>query len=175
MDIMPKRRKKKDNPYVLSKDKKNNIYSVSFKDSLNVYKSIRISKEIYDVFNTFELEDISEMNEFDRHIEHLPMDLTSITVRATVKNDFEEEIISKINVELIKREIWKLPTPQNRRVYKYLIEQLSNKEIAEVEKCDHSSISKSINTGMKKLRKNLKNFQFITTKHKTSEEYIEGK
>lgn len=158
MDIMPKRRKKKDNPYVLSKDEKNNIYYVSFKDSINVYKTIRISKDMYDVFDKFELEDISEMNEFDRHIEHLSMDLTSITVRTTITRDFEDEIISKVNIELIEREIWKLPTPQNRRVYKYLIEQLSNKEIAEIEKCDHSSISKSINTGLKKLRKNLKNF-----------------
>lgn len=158
MDIMPKRRKKKDNPYVLSKDEKNDIYYVSFKDSINVYKTIKISKEIYDAFDKFELEDISEMNEFDRHIEHLSMNLTSVTIRATVKKEFEEEVMSKVNVELIKKEIWKLPTPQNRRVYKYLIEQLSNKEIAEIEKCDHSSISKSISSGIKKLQNILRNF-----------------
>ena len=41
MDIMPKRRKYKDNPYILSKDEEKNLYLVSFVDGTNTYKSIK--------------------------------------------------------------------------------------------------------------------------------------
>ena len=155
MDKMPKRRKRKDNPYILSKDEKNNIYLVSFKDGSNIYRTIKISKEIYDALNEFELQDLSEMNEYDLHIEHLPLDLNTITI---IKESEEEEILSKINRERIIQAIYDLPVPQSRRVYMYLIEELSNKEIAEIEKCNHSAISRSISAGIQNLRKNLKNF-----------------
>ena len=158
MDEMPKRRKRKDNPYILSKDERHNIYLVSFKDGLNIYRTIRITKRIYEALNKFELEDLSEMNEYDLHIEHLPLDLHTITIRAIVQEDEEEQIIAKLNIERITQAIWKLPTPQNRRVYMYLIQELSNKEIAEIEKCDHSAISRSIRAGIKNLKEILKNF-----------------
>lgn len=158
MDNLPKRIRKKDNPYMLSKDEKNDLYLVSFKDWSNIYRSIRVTKEIYEVFDSYELEDKSEMNEFDRHIEHIPLDVFAMSVKSATKVNFEDEILSKMDRDLIEQEIWKLPFPQNRRVYRYLIKHLTNKEIAELEHCHHSTVSQSIEIGLKKLRKKLKNF-----------------
>lgn len=158
MDNLPKRIRKKDNPYILSKDEKNDLYFVSFKDWSNIYRSIRVTKEIYEVFDRSELEDKSEMNEFDRHIEHIPLDIFAMSVKSATKVNFEDEILSKMDRDLIEQEIWKLPFPQNRRVYRYLIKHLTNKEIAELEHCHHSTVSQSIEIGLKKLRKKLKNF-----------------
>lgn len=158
MDNLPKRIRKKDNPYILSKDEKNDLYFVSFKDWSNIYRSIRVTKEIYEVFDSYELEDKSEMNEFDRHIEHIPLDVFAMSVKSATKVNFEDEILSKMDMDLIEQEIWKLPFPQNRRVYRYLIKHLTNKEIADLEHCHHSTVSQSIEIGLKKLRKKLKNF-----------------
>ncbi len=31
---------------------------------------VEVSKSVFETFNIFELEDISQMNEYDRHLEH---------------------------------------------------------------------------------------------------------
>ena len=64
----------------------------------------------------------------------------------------EDEALEKLGEMKIIQEIWNLPDPQNRRVYMYLVEGLSNKEISEIEGRDHSVISKSISAGIKKLQ-----------------------
>ena len=158
MDKMPKRRKSKDNPYILTKDEANNFYLVSFKDSTNIYRSIRVTKEVYEELDNNEKDDLKPMNEYDRHIEHIPVDLYTMSIRALIKTNFEDEIISKINRERIINAIYKLPEPQNRRVYMYLVEELTNKEISEIENCDHAAISRSIASGIENLKINLKNF-----------------
>ena len=40
----------------------------------------------------------------------------------------------------------------------YLVEELTNKEISEIENCDHAAISRSIASGIENLKINLKNF-----------------
>ena len=58
MDVRPKRRKYKDNPYNLSSDKKNGLYYVSFIDSRGILQYIEINKTIFDELNQFELKDV---------------------------------------------------------------------------------------------------------------------
>ena len=70
MDINPKRRKKKDNPYSLSKDEANNLYIVNFVDPFGIKQEVKVKKEIWELFNENELHDLSELNEYDNHIEH---------------------------------------------------------------------------------------------------------
>lgn len=72
MDKRPKRRKNKDNPYELVSytDTDNKEYIIAFKDSNGKYSEIKVSEEIFSVFNQFELDDLKIMNEYDQHIEH---------------------------------------------------------------------------------------------------------
>lgn len=67
-----KRRKSRDNPYTIHFSKEKENYTISFKNNENYY-TMEISKELYNIFDKFELEDISYMNEYDRHIEHLSL------------------------------------------------------------------------------------------------------
>ena len=41
-----------------------------FKDGENNTHLVEIKKEIFDAMDRFELDDLSEMNEYDNHIEH---------------------------------------------------------------------------------------------------------
>lgn len=66
MENRPKRRKHRDNPYTLE-NLGNGKYVVTFKDGTNKLKVVEISEKIYQTMNSFELDDISELNEFDRH------------------------------------------------------------------------------------------------------------
>ena len=64
----PKRRKSKDNPYTI--EERNGKYIVSFIDGEQKSIEVEVSKEIYECFDGFELDDLSQMNEYDRHTEH---------------------------------------------------------------------------------------------------------
>ena len=63
MSKRPKRRKYRDNPYTLNEITINNKYFISFKDSRGEYNNVEISKEIYELFDYYELRDLSQMNE----------------------------------------------------------------------------------------------------------------
>jgi DNA-directed RNA polymerase specialized sigma24 family protein len=69
----------------------------------------------------------------------------------------EKLILDELNTKVI-REIWKLPSPQNRRVYMFLVDGFSITQIAKIEKRYKSSVSESIEFGLKKLRKKIKKF-----------------
>lgn len=63
MDKRPKRRKDKYNPYTLHTENEKNY--VLFIDVNNHIQKVEVSKTIFDSFNIFELEDISQMNEYE--------------------------------------------------------------------------------------------------------------
>lgn len=90
-----KRRKDKYNPY--------NIFEVdeakyiSFIDGKGCYQEFQISKELYDVFNEFELIDLSYLNIWDRHIEHSEVWENSLNERVIVElKSIEDRVIDKI-------------------------------------------------------------------------------
>ena len=64
------RNKDKYNPYTLEVDEENNIYIVIFKDSRNVLQKVVVEKNVYEAFDKFELEDISQIHKFRKYIEH---------------------------------------------------------------------------------------------------------
>ena len=61
MNSLPKRRKYKDNPYTLNTI--DNHYYILFRDGQNIPRIIEVKKEVYDIFNQFELDDLKEINE----------------------------------------------------------------------------------------------------------------
>ena len=73
-------------------------------------------------------------------------------------NTLEEQVISNLESERIIKEIWKLPTPQNRRVYMYVVDEFSYTKIAKVENRSIPTVKESIDRGLQNLRKKLKKF-----------------
>ena len=100
MAKMPKRRKSKDNPYTLEYIEEKNIYKVSFKDNRENLNVVEISASVYKAMDKFELEDISQMHKFERHIEHSELYEGTLNERAVDKPISLEDIVEK-NVSAI--------------------------------------------------------------------------
>lgn len=63
------RNKDKYNPYTLDLDVKNSTYIVEFKDVNNIIHKVEVSEKVYEAFDKFELEDISQIHKIRKHIE----------------------------------------------------------------------------------------------------------
>ena len=155
MSDRPKRRKSNDNPYTLQII--NNTYVVIFKD--NTYKDhiVEVSEDVFNAMNSFELDDLKELNEFDRHIEHSFLLDEKLYTRAKNKPlDLEDEIIRKSSFEDLKRAIDTLPEIQRRRIKKYYFEDKNEYEIAKEENTTQQAINKNLHQAIKKLKEILK-------------------
>ncbi len=155
MDKRPKRRRHKDNPYVL--EKTNQTYKVSFLDGSNHKKQVSIDQKLYEYFNQCELSDLRELNEFDRHIEHLSQTDELLYSKSVNRGKSVEKVVEeKILFDEIIIAINELSKMQYRRIVMYYLYDMTMEEIAQIEKCSKVAIKHSIDSGIKKIRKNLK-------------------
>ena len=158
MDENPKRRKHKDNPYTLKKV--GNQFFVSFKDGMGIFQEIEINEKQNNAFNEFELEDLSEMNEFDRHIEHSEIYENNLEKRTKEKIiSMEDEFIKQTTFEELKKAIEMLPENQKRRIKNYYFDDLNTYQIARLEGIAHQVVDRSIKKAINNLRKILRNFR----------------
>jgi RNA polymerase sigma-70 factor (ECF subfamily) len=158
MDENPKRRKHKDNPYTLKKV--GNKFFVSFKDGMGISQEIEINEKQSNAFNEFELEDLSEMNEFDRHIEQSKIYENNLEKRAKEKSiSMEDEFIQKATFEELKRAIERLEEPYRKRIILYYFNNKNETEIADIEGISQQAISKTLHIALEKLKEFLKNIQ----------------
>lgn len=158
MGERPKRRKYKDNPYTLNYCEERNIYIVVFKDVRGHLQKVEVSREVYQAFDRFELDDIKELNEYDRHIEHSEVFENNLTERAMDKPMLVDEVVENqiINEEL-KEAIQNLPEIQRNRLKKYYFDDMSYEEIAREEHCSKVAIKYSIDIALEKISKKFKN------------------
>ena len=151
----PKRRKDKYNPYKICEN--NGRYYLSFKDGQGVRHDMEIEKELFDMFNSFELDDLSILNEWDRHIEHFEQTEQSLNRRASNKAESVEEVVlHNIECEELYRAIAALTETQQRRLTLYYFRGLTYKRIAEMEGCSVSAVRGSISAAIENIKKILK-------------------
>ena len=151
----PKRRKSKDNPYEINIID-NNTYIIIFKANSREEK-VKVNKDVYEAFNQFELEDIRQLHEYERHIEHSEQSDINLYNRAVEQNSSVEEIVeNNILQENIKKAMNTLTLIQKRRIYKYFFENKTLEIIAKEEKCSIMSVKESIDAAIRKLQKILK-------------------
>ena len=155
MDERPKRRKDKYNPYTLMTYE--DTYKVLFTDSLGRFHIIEVTPEIFNVFDEFELKDLSQMNEYDRHIEHLDFDDITYQRIDAKPISLEDEVMNNIIHDCLKNEISKLPEVQKRRLVLYFFNEMTLQEIAIIENCSPRAVKDSIDISIKKLRNLLEN------------------
>ena len=157
----PKRRKHKDNPYTLEFVEEKNSYRVSFKDVKGKFRRVEVNKEIYQAFDRFELDDLSELNEFDNHIEHSEVYENNLNERAMDKPLGVDEIVeNNIRDEEIRKAISTLSDIQKRRIIKYYFEEKTEYEIAKEENATQQSVHIGLERAKEKLKEILKNFKF---------------
>ncbi len=139
-----------------SDDSKNVIV---FKDGNGNSKIIRANETLRNEYKRRKSEENSQNIKFSRYIEHSELTENSLNKRATNKEiSLEEQVISNLESERIIKEIWKLPTPQNRRVYMYIVDEFSYTKIAKIENRSIPTVKESIDRGLENLRKKLKKF-----------------
>lgn len=154
----PKRRKSKDNPYTLIKT--NNQYFVIFKDNTNTKRVVEVNEKVFLAFDGFELEDKSQMNKDERHIEQSEVYEDSLVKRAKFATEsLEDEIIRKSTFEDVRKAIEKLSDIQKRRIIKYFFEDKNEYEIAAEEGTSHQVIHIALERAKEKLKEILKNYK----------------
>ena len=157
MANMPKRRKSKDNPYTLNYLEENNTYIVAFKSINNKFYRVEVSKDVYEAFNKFELEDISQMHEYERHIEHSELYESTLNNRILDKPVSLENVVEmNMLLEKLRESIKELPEIQKKRVIKYYFENKTYEQIASEENCTKMAVKFSIDIALGKISKKLK-------------------
>ena len=156
IDPRPTRRRDKDNPYELFTTGLGTAqprYYLTFVDSTGTKQCMEIDKALFDVFDRFELDDISFMNEVDRHYEQSDQTEQSLNKRtAQPQKSVEEAVFQRVAVEMLRQAISKLPEKQRRRLVLYYFCDLTYEQIAEMEGCTHPAVMKSITSALEKLK-----------------------
>lgn len=134
IDRRPKRRRDKDNPYTIFTTGINTAtphYYLSFVDCGREKRCIEIDKALFDAFDEFELDDISFMNEVDRHYEQSEQTEQSLNRRAVKPQESVEETVSqRIKVDKLHQAIAQLPEKQRRRLVLYYFGEFTYEQIA---------------------------------------------
>lgn len=153
----PKRSRKKDNPYILEYIEETKCHKVIFKDGNGITNTVMVTEEVFDIMNRFELDDVSEINEYKRHIEYNEIYENNLNKRAFNKQvSLEDEIINKSIFEDLIKAVNMLPEIQKRRIKKYYFENKTQKQIAEEENVDIRAIQYTLHIALKKLKEILK-------------------
>jgi len=147
----PNRKKDKLNPYVLSIE--NGEHYVAFSDGQGIWHKERISMELYELFDHFELEDISQLNVISRYLEHSELTEGTLNQRALLQPELiEDDVYRKIMYDQLHTAISELPNVQRRRVLLYYFGGYTYEQIAKKEGCTKMAVKFSIDIAVKKLR-----------------------
>lgn len=132
---------------------------IVFKDENGKSRAIGANKLLRDEYKKRKSEENSQNIKFSRYIEHSELTDISLNKRAVNKEvSLEDQVVSNLETERIIKEIWKLPAPQNRRVYMYIVDEFSYTKIAKIEDRSIPTVKESIDRGLENLRKKLKKF-----------------
>ncbi|MBQ3591621.1 MAG: sigma-70 family RNA polymerase sigma factor [Clostridia bacterium] len=161
-DPRPKRRRSKDNPYELytiGMDTEHPRYFVEFADGQNRKHCEEISKELYELLDSFELEDLSYMNECDRH--RIKVSLSDVLIHQCAAEPVEplQELIEMADdKERLHKAISMLSSVQQRRIQMYYFADMTYEEIAEAEQCSFQAVEKTLRKARKTIMNILKMF-----------------
>lgn len=147
----PKRKKDKDNPYVLSVE--DGSYFISFSDGQGAYYREQVDEKLYTVFNQYELEDISHLNVVSRHYEHSDLTEGTLNQRAAVAPEsLEDQVYRKLLYQKLHKAILTLPEIQRRRLLLYYFDGYTFEQIAEMEGCTKRAVKFSVDIALNELK-----------------------
>ncbi len=151
----PIRKKDKDNPYELTVDKEG--YYVTFFDGQGIHHKEKICKELYELFDRFELEDISYLNVFSRHHEQSELTEQSLNERAFHQLEpLEDTVLRRLQYDQLHTAIGQLPENQRKRLILHYFHGMTYEQIAMLEGCTIMPVKRSIDKALNKLCKSLK-------------------
>ena len=147
-DRHPKRRKDKYNPYTLSMiDGK--CY-LSFRDGQGVPHRLELDVKLYAVFDRFELDDLSFLNEQERHLDWTELNEELLSRRSAQEPaPVEDAVYESMQTQALREGVNQLPEVQKRRLQMYFFDGLTYEEIAVREGCSYQAVQKSIAAALK--------------------------
>ena len=154
----PKRRKDKYNPYTIGTTEDGRHW-LTFADGQGNRHHFEISAAVFALFDSFELDDLSYLNEVDRHYEQSELTEASLYDRAVYRPaTVEESALQSMEYAQLHRAISGLPEIQKRRLILYYFQGLTYEQIAEMEGCTKRAVKFSVDIAVEKLKKIFKNF-----------------
>lgn len=123
-DRHPKRRKDKYNPYTLSMiDGK--CY-LSFRDGQGVPHRLELDVKLYAVFDRFELDDLSFLNEQERHLDWTELNEELLSRRSAQEPaPVEDAVYESMQTQALREGVNQLPEVQKRRLQMYFFDGLT--------------------------------------------------
>ena len=154
----PKRRKDKYNPYTIGTTEDGRHW-LTFSDGQSDQHHFEISAAVFTLFDSFELDDLSYLNEVDRHYEQSELTEASLYDRAVHRPaTVEESALQSMEYAQLHRAISELPEIQKRRLILYYFQGLTYEQIAGMEGCTKRAVKFSVDIAVEKLKKFFKNF-----------------
>ena len=147
----PKRRIDKDNPYKIYKEA-GKAY-VEFEDGEGISRKIEIDGAIYEALDQFELDDLKQMNEFDRHMERFDIYGRAVEHLSLHMESLESSIIRVLEYEKLEEALSHLSEKQRRRIELRYFNHLSDAKIAKLENCSERAVRYTIYEALEALRK----------------------
>ena len=140
--------------YTLEYIEDENKYYISFVDSAEQDCRIQIDKEIFDTYMKSKKAYTKIKNETSRHLEHSSLTDEEIYNRAFHPvESVEETVIKNIEKEKINQAMQKLTEAQYRRIDLHIVNEITIRDLAKIEKVQKKQIEKSLQLGLKKLKK----------------------
>ncbi len=152
-DPRPKRRKDKDNPYTIytiGADTESPKYFVEFDDGEGQHHCIELTAELFADFDGNELQDVSYMNEADRHYGEVISEPATDDITT-------ETVLRHLEGELLQMSLDQLSELQRRRVVLRFFEEYTYDRIADMEGCTKMPVKRSIQEALKKIKTFLQN------------------
>lgn len=136
--------------YIEDEDK----YYISFTDSVDQECRIEIEKEIFDTYIKSKRAYIKIKNETSRHLEQSILTEEDIYRRAFEKNEsLEEKVIKNSEKQKIRQALQNLTETQYRRIDLHIINNITIRDVARLEKVQKSQIQKSLKLSFEKIKK----------------------
>lgn len=146
----PKRRKEKHDPYTLSTTGDGRRW-LTFSDGQGIRHHLEIDDAMFALFDAFELDDLSYLNESDRHHERLELTEISLYERAVhLPAAVEDRVLQDLEREQLHKAIAELPETQKRRLTLYYFQGMTYEQIAPMEGCRCRSVQESVLAAIKK-------------------------
>ena len=136
--------------YIEDEDK----YYISFTDSVEQECRIEIEKDIFDTYIKSKKSYIKIKNEASRHLEQSVLTEEDIYRRAFEKNEsLEEKVIKNSEKQKMRQALQNLTETQYRRIDLHIINKISIRDVAKLEKVQKSQIQKSLKLSFEKIKK----------------------
>ena len=118
---------------------------------------MELDVKLYALFDRFELDDLSFLNEQERHLDQTELSEALLSRRVPENQaTVEDAVYESLQTQALREGIRRLPEIQKRRLQMYFFDGLTYEEIAERERCSYQAVQKSVSAALKKIREFLK-------------------